>query len=959
MTWSAPGPVGMIRGVASVVDGLAVGLLERAGELAALSGLLNRAVSGEGRLALVEGAAGIGKTSLLEACGEAAQVRGITVLRVRGDVLVMESSFAAVRELFSREADGDLSSLQGAARLAAPVFDTEVADAVDRDRAAAVLHGLYWLLAGVAERGPLLLLVDDAQWLDAASARFVVYLARRLSSLPVLLVVGLRTGERAGVVGLDAELGEMAASVLRPAALSEDASATLVRSALGTRADEELCRSCHEATGGNPFYVRELAIALKADRSRPTVEAARRVRSLGAGAIGRSVLVRLARLGADCERLAQALVVLGPGCPLRHAATLADLERDRAEVAADKLRAVELLAQDPGLSFAHPIVGEAIEAELAASRRGALHREAARLLLAECAPSDRVAAHLLATEPYGDGWVVDALRAAAQEALAQGAPEAAVSYLERARAEPPAAAAKLEVLIELGRAQTQLPIESDYLALREALELVDEPARRAQIALELSGALMGVGRYGSASELLEGILQAGDVLDPAIVEIIEGHLIGGGSANLATADRVQARAARHLERARRGEVHDPMMLSALAMGGAPTGLPARETAALARAALADQRLWAYWPAVGGATAALTFSDELEEAAHMQDLALTQAQRRGSVPMFVTLSNFRSWTALRAGDLDAAEDHGRRALELAQDPGAYIHCLQWLGAILVERGCAPEAAGLLEAVQLEGDLLQGWHGVVALAGRGVVRVALGDLERGLADVLDADRRMSAAGLQLSVLTDWVPVATPALLLLGREGQAQEIADRELEQAIAFGAPRRHGIALSVSGTLDPGENGLMSLRRAVEILERSPSRLEHARALVNLGAGLRVRGQPKHAREHLTQALHIAHRLHALALAELARTELIASGARPRRQALSGPDSLTPAELRTARMAAEGQTNREIAQSLFVSTKTVEAQLSQAYSKLSIHSRRDLATALTRAAAGTGKPNVRG
>ena len=125
MTWSAPGPVGMIRGVASVVDGLAVGLLERAGELAALSGLLNRAVSGEGRLALVEGAAGIGKTSLLEACGEAAQERGITVLRVRGDELVMESSFAAVRELFSREAEGDLSSLQGAARLAAPVFDTE------------------------------------------------------------------------------------------------------------------------------------------------------------------------------------------------------------------------------------------------------------------------------------------------------------------------------------------------------------------------------------------------------------------------------------------------------------------------------------------------------------------------------------------------------------------------------------------------------------------------------------------------------------------------------------------------------------------------------------------------------------------------------------------------------------------------------------------------------------------
>jgi DNA-binding NarL/FixJ family response regulator len=129
--------------------------------------------------------------------------------------------------------------------------------------------------------------------------------------------------------------------------------------------------------------------------------------------------------------------------------------------------------------------------------------------------------------------------------------------------------------------------------------------------------------------------------------------------------------------------------------------------------------------------------------------------------------------------------------------------------------------------------------------------------------------------------------------------------------------------------------------------------------VNLGAGLRVRGQHKHAREQLTQALHIAHRLHAVALADLARTELVASGARPRRHALSGPDSLTPAELRTARLAAEGQTNREIAQALFVSTKTVEAQLSQAYSKLSIHSRRDIAVALSRVPASAGEPNIRG
>jgi hypothetical protein len=145
-----------------------------------------------------------------------------------------------------------------------------------------------------------------------------------------------------------------------------------------------------------------------------------------------------------------------------------------------------------------------------------------------------------------------------------------------------------------------------------------------------------------------------------------------------------------------------------------------------------------------------------------------------------------------------------------------------------------------------DLLQGWHGVVTLAGRGVVRVAMGDLERGAADMLDADRRMSSAGLQLSVLTDWVAAATRTLVHLGRQADAQEIAVRELEQAIAFGAARRHGIALSVCGSLDSGDDALVSLCRAVEILERSAARLEHARALVNLGVGLRHRGQHKRA-----------------------------------------------------------------------------------------------------------------
>ena len=277
----------------------------------------------------------------------------------------MESSFATVRELLWREVRrAGRRAWEGAASLAAPVFESEGPGTEDRDVAASVMHGLYWLVAGFAERTPMVLLVDDAQWLDAASARFLIYLARRIDSLPVLLVIAMRGAQMPVALSPLAALVEMGPIEVRVGPLSEDGSAVVVRSRLGARADPELCRSCHDATGGNPFYLRQLLAALEAEPNRPTVEAARRVRELGAGTVGRSVLVRLARLGGDCERLAQGVAVLGSGSDLRNATRLAGLDRERAELAADRMRGADLLAPGRALSFVHPIVGEALVAEL-------------------------------------------------------------------------------------------------------------------------------------------------------------------------------------------------------------------------------------------------------------------------------------------------------------------------------------------------------------------------------------------------------------------------------------------------------------------------------------------------------------------------------------------------------------------------------------------------------------------
>ncbi|MGZ4306591.1 MAG: AAA family ATPase, partial [Solirubrobacteraceae bacterium] len=366
-----------------------IGLLEREHELARVDASLHAARAGVGGLLLITGPAGIGKTSLLNACAGRARELGFVPLLVRGDEVVMESSFAAVRELLWNEVRrAGRRVWDGAARLATPVFELDDPGHSGGDLTASVMHGLYWLVSGLTERAPLALLVDDGQWLDGASARFLSYLARRIGSLPVLLAIAMRGAQMAPAHSSLAALMELCPVELRVRPLSEEASTVVVRTGLGARADAELCRSCHEATGGNPFYLRELTTALATESSRPSVELAQRVRELGAGAVGRSVLVRIARLGSDCERLAQVVAVLGPGSELRNAAPLSGLPHERAEAAADKLREADLLAPGRALSFAHPIVGEALTAELPDSRLAALHTEMPRS--SPAAPSEAV-----------------------------------------------------------------------------------------------------------------------------------------------------------------------------------------------------------------------------------------------------------------------------------------------------------------------------------------------------------------------------------------------------------------------------------------------------------------------------------------------------------------------------------------------------------------------------------------
>ena len=292
------------------------------------------------------------------------------------------------------------------------------------DPSFAVLHGLYWLCANLAAQRPLALVVDDAHWADGASLRFLAFLLPRLEELHVAVLLGARPAEAGESRELLAALTmDPATEVVTVGPLSPRGVATLVAVGLGVEPEPEFAAACWEATGGTPFLVRTLVEALREERIAPVAASAAKVQDVATATLSRWAMLRLVRLGPDAARLARAVAVL-ERAELDQAARLAGLAPPDAARAADLLVRAGVLDEAP-LCFAHPLLRGAVYRDMAAADRAEAHGRAARLLAEAHASPARVAEHLLATVPTGDGWTVEQLRAAAWEATARGAPESA------------------------------------------------------------------------------------------------------------------------------------------------------------------------------------------------------------------------------------------------------------------------------------------------------------------------------------------------------------------------------------------------------------------------------------------------------------------------------------------------------------------------------------------------------
>jgi DNA-binding CsgD family transcriptional regulator len=928
-------------------------LLEREAERRQIGSALHAAAAGSGRIVVIEGAAGIGKTSLLAEAAELAAAEHMTALRARGGAMEREFALGVMIQLLApaiepRE-DGD-RVFAGAAGLARPLFE-EVPDRAAADgRLFARFHGLHWLIARLAEERPLALLVDDAHWADEHSLRFLAYLAARIDEIPACVIVTVRTGEPGSLP--DALLDPLTA--IRPPPLSVAAIAALVRSGLGADAGDDVCLACARATGGNPLLARHLIAALES-QAKPD---AATITALGPPSVAQFVTARLRRRPASVRIVARALAILGDDASLAHAAQVAGAEHRVVAEAVDVLVDAELI--HPGLPprFVHPIVQQALVESMPPGARMQLHVAAARELARDPAQCERAAAHLLACDPVGERWAFDALSSAARRAAGRGSPEQAVRFLRRALDEDAPDAVRRATLLDLGAAESaaRQPEAAGHMEAAERLSTT--PNERAQATLGLSMVRFLAAELPQAIAACESLLASSDELDRELRLALEFQAAAtrlvGGLPSPETFTRLLALE----DEVRRGETAAERSLLAMmaVVFAATTARTGVEVAALAETAWGDGQLLvevrsehpalaapATTVALTGAMVAMALSGRLARAVEVWTAGVEEGRTRGSMLLYSNALGLRASAREWGGDLGGAEADAVTALALMppDDPVVRPTVLSALCDVYIERGALEQAAAVLRDGWPAGELPPTLSLSQALASRGRLALRMGEPRAALAALEEAGERALAIAYINPMALMWRSYAALAVARLGDHDRAQALLDEELAIAERFGAPEPIGEALRIQAQLAPAAEMVERARQAVAVLARSELRIAHAKALIDLGAALRRSGHRRDARPPLSEGLDLANQCGAIVETDRALDELRATGARPRRPALRGVDALSPQERRITTLAGDGLSNREIAEALFLTRRTVEMHLTSAYRKLDVTGREQL------------------
>ncbi|MEV8097724.1 AAA family ATPase [Kitasatospora sp. NPDC085879] len=940
-------------------------ILERNGERSALERFLRGTAEGAGRAVLVEGAPGIGKSTLLHWAAAAASGEGLNVLRARSTEMERRFAFGIVRQMFGdivRHADGRESWLRAADLVPALAALGSVDDERFSEGDFAVLHSLHQLVVRYTEaHGPVVLVADDAHWGDSASLRFLAYLLPRLGGLPVLLLMSSRipTGPEAVAVPQLAQDPDCEVVRLRPLSLS--AAEDFLRVSLTRPAEPEFVDACHAVSGGNPYLLTELVRVLSAEGIEPTAANAPWVTGPGVGAVHRRVALWLQRHTESAGDVARAAAVLGPDASLGRIGAMTGLAVVDVARAVQTLEQMEFVRQvrthcptrsETVVEFVHPLVRAAVYESVGLDERIRAHLAAADLLRAEGLSAEHAAAHLMSTPGAGSPEHAAVLHRAGTDALRRGAPQVALDLLRRCRAEGGPADRHTALLGDLAAAAELVDTTATLGYLREMLALTTDPLERAVVTARAGIALFNTGGWEEFRSLTEQSLRelAAAAVDSDLARALEDAM----QASMVTADyfAVGGSAPPQPLQGFREEPPRPgwggrvldALVATVDLHSCRADAPAR-----ARRALAGDELLLAWGADGAVSAAwftLIAAEDVSVPPRL-DAALERAGRHGALRNAAAARSARALVALRRGELPTAAAEAKEAARAASAANNHVitvvaHHAMAEAALDRDDLAAAEAVLSTDIVR---DIVEGSFSVYSLVLKGSscrLLQARGHLQEAADRWLELGAEYAATPLagRNPAFLPWRTGAAACLRATGAIREARRLAEQDLAAARQWEAPSPIGRALrSLASTL-PAADALPLLAESADVLQHSWARLEYARTLHAQGVVLRDRGSRSDARKALESGLALSQACGAVHLAERIRVDLRLAGGRPPRTGVLGVDSLTPRERRVGDLAAAGRSNQEISEVLFITPKTVETHLAAVYRKLTV-TRREL------------------
>jgi DNA-binding CsgD family transcriptional regulator len=885
------------------------------------------------RLALVRGPGGIGKSSLMTAAGREIGTEDTTLLVATGCALV--PAYGSVRELFEPLGlTAGSALLRGRAESALSVLASDG----QPDDDYAVLSGLDRLALNLMEDRPLVIMLDEAHSADVQTLRWIDFLLRRCAEQPLLVVLAWQPGvvEHADLLFAELAVATPGATIdLSP--LSTQDVATLVERAFGRSPDPSFARACGLITGGNPLWLHTLLTSLRVCEVRPDASGVEHARELGRQLLAGWLPDVLGEPGEHAHDVACAIALLGP-TDVRMVSRFLELPEPLVASEVDALRRKEVLAAH-GMEFRHEDIARVALSGLPPGKVTELRRRAGTLLNNEGRPAEEVAAQLRWLPKLPEVWMFCALREAAAAAVRRGDLDVAVGYLTQVLNQVPGHPA---TLLELSDVLAMMRPAEALPRLAEVADQMADTGEKAGVLCRLGMMAVAARRTEAAFDRLARFLDDGGIDGDLRLRVHAVLLTAGLDRPLSTARLLQC------YRTSPGQVPNTasgrLVAGVAAQAEMLAGESLESTLALARQGLVPETVAHAGPALAAA-AVLGVCGEPAEAMAALDRLITISEADGVPDIHALALATRAGVLDHAGDLTRAQADAKAALDVVervQKPmeAALPHAS--MASILLKAG---HIAAAEEHLNLMGEPRFGWTSGPVMIMKAAVRRARGDRAGALDLLLECGRQLTSAGIHNPVWAPWWLDAVCLLVALERRTEAAELAEFGAGCAGRWDTSEARGLALMARGMVATGEAATESLGAAVAELSASCARPLHVRAVRLLGEVRLSDGDAKAAREHLRTAVNLAIRMGDHAAAAEARDLLVLAGGRMPKLGVRPADALSGRERRVAELAAAGATNREIAEQLFVTVRTVESHLSNVYRKLGVELRADLLAAL--------------